>query len=325
MSARRGARGDRHTPRSGRVAAGIPARMCRGTGRRGASLGAGWRRCQPLGSRERRHLRAEANVVSKPKQQDDGQAGALPGLTIEEMTRLAALGSGDAVRMQCRAEEGRLARARSEAERIDRIVNSCGRCSTPQSNHVAWARCGGTPSISVPRNEPRFREKESQVFYFLILGDPVPPGRSQLPVPDRKELGSLLASLGAATCAWQQVEFSLYLIFQYAIGSPHRLALSAAFHEVRNFNNRLSMVNSALAQRFPELGTAPAMARPVGVDHDQGERTQQDRSLSAVFRTKAARGQASLSRPICGHAEPVSRGPDVQERQAPYTPARPDL
>lgn len=189
--------------------------------------------------------------MSKPKQQDDGQAGALPGLTIEEMTRLAALGSGDAVRMQCRAEEGRLARARSEAERIDRIVNSCGRCSTPQSNHVAWARCGGTPSISVPRNEPRFREKESQVFYFLILGDPVPPGRSQLPVPDRKELGSLLASLGAATCAWQQVEFSLYLIFQYAIGSPHRLALSAAFHEVRNFNNRLSMVNSALAQRFP--------------------------------------------------------------------------
>jgi hypothetical protein len=41
-------------------------------------------------------------------------------MTVEEMTRLAALGPGDAVRMQQRAEEGRLAVARMKAD-SDRV------------------------------------------------------------------------------------------------------------------------------------------------------------------------------------------------------------
>lgn len=54
--------------------------------------------------------------MSKPKQQDSSQTSAPPEMTVEEMTRLAALGPGDAVRMQYRAEEGRQVAARMKAD-----------------------------------------------------------------------------------------------------------------------------------------------------------------------------------------------------------------
>ena len=114
--------------------------------------------------------------MSKPKQQDPSQANAPPEMTLEEMTRLEALGPGDAVRMQCRAEEGRLAAARMkadgdrigallegrEADKLERdaawvldpVLHTTGRVTVGNGGEIAVGTKAMAPFVDMVREEP---------------------------------------------------------------------------------------------------------------------------------------------------------------------------
>lgn len=120
--------------------------------------------------------RAGDKDVSKPKQQDPSQASAPPEMTLEEMTRLAALGPGDAVRMQCRAEEGRQAVTRMKADgdrvgallvgheadkleqdaalALDPVLHTTGRVAVGNGGEIAISTKAMAPFVDMVRTHP---------------------------------------------------------------------------------------------------------------------------------------------------------------------------
>ena len=90
-------------------------------------------------------------------------------------------------------------------------------------------------------------------MYFTVLGKEyanAPPDRP--PEVNRLELGSVLASIGAATSTWQMVEFGLYQIYEYLLAPSQKRVAAAIFYAVVAFQGRLNMVDAAMAERFPD-------------------------------------------------------------------------
>ena len=67
-------------------------------------------------------------------------------------------------------------------------------------------------------------------------------------IPEEPDVDAFLYALAAAVLAWQPVEKTLFLIFNFLVG-PHKNpnVLSSVYHSVVNLNIRLTMIDGAAA------------------------------------------------------------------------------